>query len=162
MFFLMHHWYWGRAKIGDYVVVSSFITADKKCSYTEMPIFMIAKDGKILADDAYRCLTYTESDYEIDPLTKKHVAKTIVYDYKDGDTRYKITYQKQENIERMGMETQVNALQYVALWLMGLRGAYHRMGGVVTLERFEGEKLKERVHAPAIWEQMYFGKDRIR
>lgn len=27
MFRLMHHWYWGRAKVGEYQVISSYITA---------------------------------------------------------------------------------------------------------------------------------------
>lgn len=162
MFFLMHHWYWGRAKIGDYVVVSAYITANKKYGYTETPVFMIAKNGEIIADDALNCLTYEETDYEFDPVTKKHVAKTIVYDYEEGEKRYKITYRKQENIERVDMKTEISKLQYAAIWLMGLRGSYHRMGGTVTLEYFENGDCKEQVEAPAIWEQMYFGKDKLR
>ena len=27
MFWIMHHWYWGRAKVADYQVISSYITA---------------------------------------------------------------------------------------------------------------------------------------
>lgn len=48
MILLMNDWYWGRAKIGDYVVVSSYIYANKKDGYKATPIFMLAKDGKIL------------------------------------------------------------------------------------------------------------------
>ena len=162
MFFLMHHWYWGRAKVGDYTIVSSFITANKKCDFSDIPIFMIAKDGKIIADDADHCLTYTEADYSFDEVTKKHVAETIIYDYKDEAHRYKITYRKNENIERMGMETQLTKWQYPIIWLMGLRGSYHRIGGEVTLEVYEGDKLVEELTAQAIYEQMYFGKDRKR
>lgn len=162
MFFLMHHWYWGRAKVGDYTIVSSFITANKKCNYSEIPIFMIAKNGKILADDADHCLTYTETDYDPDDVTKKHVANTIIYDYAEHDKRYRVTYRKTENIERMGMETQLTKWQYPIIWLMGLRGSYHRIGGTVTLEVFENGERTEEVSAPAIYEQMYFGKDRMR
>ncbi len=162
MFFLMHHWYWGRAKVGDYTIVSSFITANKKCDFSEIPIFMIAKDGQILADDTDNCLTYTEMDYSFDNVTKKHMADTIIYDYKGGDNRYVVTYRKNENIERMGMETQLTWWQYPIIWLMGLRGSYHRIGGEVTLQVYEGDKLVEKMTAPAIYEQMYFGKDRKR
>jgi len=162
MFFLMHHWYWGRAKVGDYTIVSSFITADKKRNFAEIPIFMIAKDGKILADDAENCLLYTETDYEVDEVTKKHVARTLIYDYYGENVRYKVTYTKTENIERMGMETQLTWWQYPIIWLMGLRGSYHRIGGTVTLEVYENGEPVEKVTAPAIYEQMYFGKDRIR
>lgn len=162
MFFLMHHWYWGRAKVGDYTIVSSFITANKKCDFSEIPIFMIAKDGKIIADDADNCLTYRETDYSFDEVTKKHVADTIIYDYKDGMNRYVVTYRKNENIERMGMETQLTKWQYPIIWLMGLRGSYHRIGGEVTLGGYEGDNLVEELSAPAIYEQIYFGKDRKR
>ncbi len=162
MFFLMHHWYWGRAKIGDYVVVTSYITANKQHGYNETPIFMIAKNGEIVADDALNCLNYTETDYEYDEATKKHVAKTLVYDYKEGDKRFVITYKKEESIERKDMKEETTKLQYALIWLLGLRGSYHRMGGTATLEYYESGGLVERVEAPAIWEQMYFGKDRLR
>ena len=40
MFKLMHHWYWGRARIGDYKVIASWITAEKQYGYNEFDIFM--------------------------------------------------------------------------------------------------------------------------
>lgn len=48
---LMHHWYWGRAKIGDYKVISSWITAEKKYDYKEFDVFMLARGGEILGDN---------------------------------------------------------------------------------------------------------------
>ena len=51
MLLLMNDWYWGRAKIGDYVVVSSYIYATKKDGYKATPIFMLAKDGEIFVLD---------------------------------------------------------------------------------------------------------------
>lgn len=162
MFFLMHHWYWGRAKIGEYQVVTSFITASKKYGYDEIPIFMLAKNGEILADDAYNYLTYSELDYMIDPVTKKHVANRLIYDYDDGTLHYRITYVREADIEQMRMEAILTPVQQIAIWLIGLRGSYHRMTGTVTLERFEHGEVAETVTAPALWEQMYFGKDRIK
>ena len=162
MFFLMHHWYWGRAKIGDYVVVSAFITSDKKRSYTETPVFMIAKDGRILADDGENCLTYSESDYRYDPVTKKHFAHTIVYDYEENGERYRVTYKAEDSIEKTNMKDILTWWQVPVIWLMGLRGSYHRVCGTATLEYFKDGKLQESISSPAIWEQMYFGKDKLR
>ncbi len=161
MFRLMHHWYWGRAKIGDYQVVSSFITATKKYSYDETPVFMLAKDGKILADCPEKYLTYREENVFFDSITKKHVAGRLVYDYDDGEQHYRITYDREGDLEQIDMKTQVTPLQYAAIWLMGLRGSYHRMFGSATLERFENGEVVETVKSPALWELMYFGKDRI-
>lgn len=162
MFSLMHHWYWGRAKIGDYQVVSSYITAAKKYSYDEVPIFMLAKDGKILADQPEKYLTYSEEDIFFDPITKKHVANKLVYDYDDGAQHYRITYHREGDLEQLGMETQLPGLLYYGALLMGLRGSYHRMVGTATLERFENGEVVETVTNPALWKLMYFGKDRHR
>ncbi len=162
MFFLMHHWYWGRAKVGEYQVITSFITANKKHSYDEIPIFMLAKNGEIIADCPEKYLTYLEENIYFDYVTKKHVAGRLIYDYDDGVNHYKITYDREGDIERIGMETQVTKLQYAAVWLLGLRGSYHRMVGTVTLERYEGNEVIEKIKAPALWELMYFGKDRVR
>ena len=162
MFFLMHHWYWGRAKIGDYQVVTSYITAAKKYNYDETPIFMLSKNGEILADEPEKYLTYSEEDIFYEKVTGKHVANRLIYDYDDGKQHYRITYQREQDIEKIGMETQVNKLQYIAIWLMGLRGSYHRVTGTATLEKFENETIVETVTSPALWELMYCGKDRIK
>ena len=51
---LINHWYWGRAQAGDYSIVASYIFAEKAYGNAELPIFMLAKAGKIIADDAHK------------------------------------------------------------------------------------------------------------
>ncbi|MBQ8206681.1 MAG: hypothetical protein IJZ77_04390 [Bacilli bacterium] len=161
MFFLMHHWYWGRGKIGDYVFINSYITANKKHNYDEIPIFMLAKDGKIVADNAENYLNYKELDYEYDEVTKHNFAKKIVYEYQKDNEKYVITYLKEDSLERQGMETQLNKIQYVGAYLIGLRGSYHRVIGTINLKHYIDDNLVEDISSKGIWEQMYFGKDRI-
>lgn len=162
MFFLMHHWYWGRAKIGDYTVISSYITSNTKHSLCETPVFMIAKNGQILADDGISYLTYNEYDYEFSEITNKHFARTLEYDYNDGLTRYVIKYIKQEDVELHGMKDLCTAFQRAILKLLKLEGSYHRVSGLATLDKYENGKLIEHIEAPAMWEQMYFEKDKLR
>lgn len=131
MILLMNDWYWGRAKIGDYVVVSSYIYANKKDGYKATPIFMLAKDGKILTDEAAKYLNYEEKDFIKDSYTKRHVAKTLIYDYDDRDhnIHYRITYKKgDEDVERQTMRDIVGKPLAVMFYLLGFRGSYHRMG----------------------------------
>jgi hypothetical protein len=40
----------GRAQAGEYSIVSSYIAAEAKYGSTEIPIFMLAKDGAVIAD----------------------------------------------------------------------------------------------------------------
>ena len=165
MIFLMNDWYWGRAKIGDYVVVSSYIYANKKDGYRAVPIFMLAKDGEILTGEAVKYLHYEEIDFVKDAYTKRHVAKTLVYDYEDKEKKvhYKITYKKgDEDVERQIMRDIVGKPLAVMFYLLGFRGSYHRMGGTVILEKFENNEVVERIEAPAMWEQMCFKPDRIK
>lgn len=165
MIFLMNDWYWGRAKIGDYVVVSSYIYANKKDGYHETPVFMLAKDGKILTGDTSKYLNYEERDFIKDSYTKRHVARTLVYDYNDEehDIHYRITYKKgDEEIERQIMRDIVGKPLAVMFYLLGFRGSYHRMSGTVVLEKFEGGEIVETIEAPAMWEQMCFKPDRIK
>lgn len=163
MIFLMNDWYWGRAKVGDFVVVSSYIYANKKCGYTPTPIFMLAKNGKILCEDAYRYLKYTEADFYIDPYTKRNVAKTLIYDYDDPHAHYRITYRKgTEDVERSTMTDIVGAAAAKLFYLLGFRGSYHRMGGSCTVEKIENGVVVETQTQSAMWEQMCFGPDRIK
>lgn len=164
MIFLMNDWYWGRAKIGDYVVVSSYIYANKKCKHAPTPIFMLAKNGKIIADDAYRCLTYREENPIKDPYTKRYVANTLVYEYQDetNGTHYRITYHKgTEEVERKIMREIISKPLAVVMYLLGFRGSYHRMSGTACIEKLVNGEVVEKVESPAMWEQMCFGKDRI-
>ena len=165
MILLMNDWYWGRAKIGDYVVVSAYIYANKKDGYHETPVFMLAKDGKILTDEAAKYLKYEEKDFVRDDYTKRHVARTLVYDYHDTDRdiHYRITYKKgSEEVERQVMRDIVGKPLAALFYLLGFRGSYHRMGGTAILERFEHGEIAERIEAPAMWEQMCFKPDRIK
>ena len=165
MFWLMHHWYWGRAKIGDYQVITSYITANEKHGYEHFPIFWIAKDGVKLADDGYK-VNYSQLDEAFDPITGKHYHKKLIYDYKDENCRYRITYQMQDILEYFNLErADENAAAKcpkALVWLVksvGLAPSYIRMVGEATLEKMDGNTVVEKVSAPAIWEQMYFGKD---
>ena len=165
MFWLMHHWYWGRAKVGPYQAITSYITAREKYGYEHFPIFLLAKDGVKLGDDP-RYLTYTQTDAAFDPVTKKHYHKTLVYDYDDGSQHYRITYRAEDIIEyftladsRESVQAKSNAALRMLVKLAGLDPSYIRMTGPVTLERFENGQAAETICAPGIWELMYFGTD---
>ena len=50
----------------------------------------------------------------------------------------------------------------ILFYLLGFRGSYHRMGGIVTLEKIENGTVVETIESKAMWEQMCFKPDRIK
>ncbi len=165
MFWLMHHWYWGRAKVGDYQVISSYITAREKYGYEHFPIFVIYRNGEKLGWDI-DAITYEQKDRAFDPVTKKHYHKTLVYDYKDSAHHFRITYSAENIIETFVVEEGYGSARAKAskgmIWFvkkMKLAPSYIRMTGTITLERFEGDECVEKISDHGIWEQMYFGLD---
>ncbi|MBQ8696955.1 MAG: hypothetical protein IJ519_04465 [Clostridia bacterium] len=165
MFWLMHHWYWGRAKVGDYQVISSYITAGEKYGYEHFPIFVIYKNGVKLGCDI-DAITYEQKDKTFDPVTKKHYHKTLVYDYNDGKHHFRITYSAEDIIETFVVDEGYGSARAKAskaligfVKLMKLAPSYIRMVGTITLERFEGGEVVEKLSENGIWEQMYFGLD---
>lgn len=157
---LMHHWYWGRAKIGPYQVISSYIYGAKKYGYTEFPVFMLAKDGQVLADQPEKYLTYSQAEPYMDEKTKKTVYGVVVYDYDDSKQHYRITYKREDDLTQANMLSDKPLLVKLGAKLIGLAPTYNRFTGSAILERFEGQTVVETVRDPAIWELMYFGVDR--
>lgn len=165
MFWIMHHWYWGRAKVGDYQVISSYITAHKPYEYEHFKVFLLSKNGEKLGDDP-KYVTYTQSEPEFDSVTEKHYHKKLVYDYNDGTQHYRITYAAEKIIEtfvtadsKTSVHAKSNPLQLWIVKMAGLAPSYIRMIGTVTLEKLDSEQVIECISAPGLWEQMYFGLD---
>ena len=48
---LINHWYWGRAQLGPYTVIACLVTAAERYGLAAFPIFLLAKDGQVIADD---------------------------------------------------------------------------------------------------------------
>jgi hypothetical protein len=161
---LIHHWYWARGEVENYTVIAASITGAKKYGYTEIPIFLLARDGKIIADEG-ELVRFSRTREQPDPVTGKPVADLTVYDYDAtarGGERYRVTFLRQNTIVRERMIEHVEGPKRLLARLAGFDGAYHRFTGEITVERFQGTGGSEPVEtatAPGLWELMYFGKN---
>jgi hypothetical protein len=153
---LINHWYWGRAQAGDYSIVASDIIAEQAYGNAELPIFMLAKGGRIIADDARKVSVHREDEHT-DPKSGKPVANVVVYDYADGPERYRVSYRRAETIVDDQLIDHVGGIKHLLARLARFDGAYLRFTGNVQLERFVNGKPVEDVSDPGIWEMMYFG-----
>jgi predicted secreted hydrolase len=155
---LLHNWYWGRAQIGNYSVIASHMIAVDKYGNAPLPVFMLACDGKIIADDASK-VTFSANNVYSDPHTGKPVAGIIIYDYNDGTNHYRITFERERDLINERFIDKVRGFQYVLARLAGFDGAYLRFTGKTTIERFDGDKIVETIDEKgAVWELMYFGQ----
>ena len=156
---LMHHWYWGRAKIGDYNVISAWITAEKKYGYRDFDVFMLAKDGRIIGDNSNHTLKFLPTDEYVDGFTGKPVYNKVVYEYEtESGEQYRITYDRRSDIAANNFIDLLSGIKKLGARLIGFSGSYLRVEGIATVERIEDGRAVESVSEPAVWELMYFGK----
>ena len=156
---LMHHWYWGRAKIGDYKVISSWITGEKKYGYKDFDVFMLAKGDKILGDNSNHTLKFIPEDAYLDEGTGLPTHGKIGYEYttEDGEV-YRIRYERKSDITSQRFSDLLPPVIRNVVRMCGFKGGYIRFEGSATIERLEGGDVVESVSDPAVWEMMYFGK----
>ena len=159
MLSLMHHWYWGRAKIGDYKVISSWITAKGKYGYRDHDVFMIAKGGEILGDNSNHTLKFKPEGRYIDEQTGKPVYSKVIYEYiTEKGEEYRILYDRHGGINKTCFVDVLPKPLGVLAKLIGFDGGYLRFEGTATIEKIESGEIVERFSDPAVWELMYFGK----
>jgi hypothetical protein len=156
---LMHNWYWARASVGPYTVIASYITATAAYGYETQIVYMLAKDSKIIADDEAK-VSFEADRIATDSKTGKPVADATRYTYRDADTGYVVSFERQKTILQAILTDRATLLKRIIARLIGFDGAYHRFTGKVTVEKFERGVRVERFDDHAIWELMYFGKAR--
>ncbi len=156
---LMHHWYWGRAKIGDYKVISAWITGEKKYGYKDFDVFMLAKGDKILGDNSNHTLRFLSCDEYIDEHSGKPVFNKVIYEYTtENNELYRITYHRHSDISNQNFIDLLSGITKFGAKLIGFSGSYLRFEGIATVEKIEDGIIIESVSEKAVWELMYFGK----
>ena len=156
---VVNNWYWGRGAVGEYTFITAYIVSEKKYDYTAIPIFMLAKDGKVIADNGEN-VTFEKSGITIDEITGKPVADVHSYAYDNENLRATLTYTRHETILRTKFADEMSGFMKLVLKLIGFDGSYLRFTGDVTINVTEHDAQPDQRKNTAIWELMYFGKNR--
>jgi CrtC N-terminal lipocalin domain len=154
---VIDNWYWGRAQLGPYTVIACLVTGAERYGFAAFPIFLLAKDGQVVADDD-AMVTFVEGDVHIDEVTGKPVGNVLTYTYA-GEVGFRVTWERKETIFRAQFIDALHGLQHFVARLIGFDGAYLRFTGNITLEKLEGGQVEETETNEAIWEEMYFGRN---
>jgi hypothetical protein len=137
---LIHHWYWGRARVGNYSIIAAQLTAQECHGGNDMPIVMVAQENEVLADKGQ--MTYCE-------VVDESSAPAITYDYDDGSEIFRISFHGGKKIA----ERSVRAAGRHAVD----GDMYSRFSGPVRLERLTDATRFNKLFGTGIWEEMRFG-----
>ena len=127
--------------------------------YEELPIFMLARDGAVVADDS-RAVRFDAEDVYTDDLTGKPVANVTRYTYDAGDDRYVVTFVRENDLSRSRMIEGIHGPKRALATLARFDGAYLRFTGQIRVESYRRGDRVEEFSDDAIWELMYFGHAR--
>jgi hypothetical protein len=139
---VLDHWYWGRARVGEYTVVTLMFVSDEKYGYADLPAAMVAKDGLILASAVgAEEMSFWQSDVVYHAETGVPVATRLQYRVDDGDDAFCITFAHRRDAFTLDF---------------GAAGAYLRFTGDVTVEH-RSKRGTTTASGQTLWELLYFG-----
>ncbi|MCF3133827.1 lipocalin-like domain-containing protein [Streptomyces olivochromogenes] len=138
---VLDHWYWGRARIGAYTVVTLMFVSHEQYDKAKLPAVLVAHNDEFLVSavgDA--AVTFTERDVRVHPSTHVPVGAHLEYQVADDAHTYTVSFQHEQD---------------TFLLDFGTAGAYHRFLGAVSLSR-RGAGSTDTVQGRALWELLHF------
>jgi hypothetical protein len=147
---VMDHWYWGRAHVGAYTLIFVEQIALKKYGSTRLPVFLLAKDDRVLADDA-RYLTMQAHDFIHHPGGRDYPHE-VDFTWKRDRDMVKLELRKQNLIEGISLLPGLPPLQRRLARLFA-NPYYFRFNTELDLEINLGN-LQDAVRGPALYEIM--------
>jgi hypothetical protein len=134
---LMHDWYWARASVGPHTIITSHIAAAPAYGYETQTVYVLARDGKIIAED-YAKVTFETDCVVIDGKTGKPVANLTRYTYRDANTCDVVSFERETTIVQAILADRAPFPKRIIARLISFDGAYHRFARKVAAKRLEG------------------------
>jgi hypothetical protein len=103
----------------------SHVTATPAYGYETEIVYVLARDGTVIADDDAR-VGFETDRVAIDGKTGKPVADVTRYTFRDADTRYVVSFEREKTILQAVFTDRMPFLKRIAARLIGFDGAYHR------------------------------------
>ncbi len=147
---VLDHWTWGRAHLGEYTLIFVEQIAAKKYGFARIPVFLLAKGGPVLADDA-RYLTM-EARRFVRHEGRRAYPQEVDFTWARGRERVRLALREPRLIEAASL------LLALPAWQRGLARLvanpyYFRFNAALHLE-IELDALRDSVHGPALYERM--------
>ncbi len=155
---LIDHWWWARGEVGPYTFIAAHIVATEKYGYTPFHWYMLARDGKPIADDGSK-MTFKTHGAEIDQNTGKPVPDEISFDYQDGDTRYELTLRRQKTLVAYTWVDFAKGWRKELLKLIRYPGGYMRFLAATSFNSYHKGELVEHYEKTGAFEQIFYKRE---
>lgn len=140
---VLDHWYWGRARVGEYTVVSLMFVSHSDYDYAPLPAVMVARGSEIVASAVgAEAIGFTAAEVTPHGATGIPVAHRLEYSVAGGADAFRVTFCQQQEVSTLDF---------------GSAGAYLRFRGNVTVEHSH-DGVVETATDRALWELLYFGQ----
>lgn len=147
---VMDHWYWGRAHIGDYTLIFVEQIALKKYGSTRMPVFMLARGEKVLADDM-RYLTMQTGDM-VHHAGGREYPREVDFVWKRAQEQVRLELRKQKLIEGTSLLLALPPVKRAVARLFA-NPFYFRFNAELNL-KIDLADLHDELCGPALYEIM--------
>jgi hypothetical protein len=141
--------------VGPYSFVTAYITVAKHYGYAEFPLYMLARDGRVVADDGAR-VAFSRSGSEIDHHTGKPVPDQMSFEYVDGGERYVLTYRREHTLVSQTLIEFASGMQKLLAEIVRYPGGYLRFTGPVALDHYRDGEVVEHHEQLGSFEECYW------
>ncbi|OBI97733.1 lipocalin-like domain-containing protein [Mycobacterium asiaticum] len=139
---VLDHWYWGRARVGEYTVVTLMFVSHADYDKTPLPAVMVATGDRIVASAVgAEAVEFSGSEVDTHADTGIPVAQRLQYRVSAGADTFTVTFRQQREVSTLDF---------------GSAGAYLRFSGDATVEHRHGGAV-DVASDRTLWELLYFG-----
>lgn len=157
---VIHHWFWGRASLGDYTVAMFDIVANEKYGFKRIPVFCVMdKTGEIIFDGTEHGECRIKELYWSEEA-QKYFPRIVEFAYENKGKKVTFRVEWKQEIEirtPANIYGKLDSQTADKLDKMGLDPSYIRYKANAELVIAEGDKV-EKAAGDMIYEFAYFGK----
>ena len=147
---VMDHWYWGRAQVGDYTLIFVEQIAARKYGFTRMPVFLLAKGEKVLAEDP-RYFTMQARQF-VKHAGGREYPREVDFTYARGNEQVHLALREHVMIEGVSLLLAMPPVVRTAARLF-TNPYYFRFNSMLDLD-IQLKDLRDKVTGPALFEIM--------
>jgi len=147
---VIDHWYWGRAHIDDYTVIFVEQIALKKYGSARLPVFLLAKGDKVLAEEA-QYLSMQARDFVHHPGGRVY-PQEVDFHWTKGREEVCLELRQPALIEGISLLTGIPPLQRILARAVA-NPYYFRFNAKMEL-KIDLDGLHDCVNGPALYEIM--------